>query len=259
MIKYCVPSYHRADGVTTLNYLHKAKMYVSPEDYEEYIKCNPEWEDNIIKVPHGVQGKGKGRVMNWLLDNLWDEDTEAILIIDDDVSTLMAHRKNSKHYQVPEEEFYEICESLCLVAKEWGCGMWSFGLNAANTGYSEFAPFRTLGYLDGGLQGFVENDGLRYDEELTVKEDVDMFLQQIQKYHKALRCDKWYWKKKSFAGTGGSQEFRKDGVEKEQFKQMQKKWGSSIIRPNKPTSKNKNGGIRELGGAIKVKLPIKGI
>lgn len=120
MIKYCVPSYHRADGVTTLNYIQKAKMYVSPEDYDDYVKFNPKWADNIVKVPEGVQGKGKGHVMNWLLDNLWDDDTDAILFIDYDVSTLMMHRKNEKHYQVPEEEFYEICESLCRVAKEWG-------------------------------------------------------------------------------------------------------------------------------------------
>lgn len=259
MIKYCVPSYHRADGVTTLDYIHQAKLYVSPQDYDDYIKCNPKYIESIIKVPDGVQGKGKGRAMNWLLDNLWDDETEAILILDDDISTLMAHKKNESDYKVPEEEFYEICESMCLLAKEWGCGMWSFGLNGANTGYAEFAPFKTLSYLDGGLQGFVRQDELRYDEELTVKEDVDMFLQQIQKYHKALRSDRWYWRKKSFQGKGGSQEFRKDGVEKEQFKQMQKKWGSSIVRPNKPNAKNKNGGIREQGGAIRIRLPIEGI
>ena len=95
-------------------------------------------------------------------------------------------------------------------------------------------------------------------EELTVKEDVDMFLQQLQKYHKALRVDKYYWKKKSFEGVGGSQEFRNEDSEKEQFKLMQKKWGSNIIRPNRPRAK-KNSSIRSYGGAIKLNIPLKGI
>lgn len=38
---------------------------------------------------------------------------------------------------------------------------------------------------------------------------------------------------------------------------MQKKWGSQIIRPNKPTARKKSK-IRSFGGAIKIKLPLKG-
>ena len=259
-IKYVVPSYNRADGVTTLNYISKAKIYVSPEDYEKYCKYNKSWVDRIVKVPEGVQGKGKAHVMNWMLDNLWDENTDAILIIDDDVSTLMAHNilENRKDYEIDEELFYELCEDFTLLAKEWGCGMWSFGLNSDRFSYITYTPFKTHSYLDGGLQAFVKKDNIRYDEKLTVKEDVDMFLQQIQKYHKALRCDKYYWKKKSFEGKGGSQAFRSEKTEKEQFRIMQKKWGSDIIRPNRPKALKK-GTIRSFGGAIKLNIPIGGV
>lgn len=38
---------------------------------------------------------------------------------------------------------------------------------------------------------------------------------------------------------------------------MQEKWGSKIIRPNKPTAK-KNSKIRGVGGAIRVNIPLEG-
>lgn len=259
-ILYVVPSYNRSDGVTTLNYLSKAKMYVSPEDYPKYIRDNPQHKDRIIEVPEGVQGKGKAHVMNWLLDNLWTDDVDGIMIIDDDVDVLMAHNIDGTKYdyEVDEKLFYELCEDYTLLAKEWGCGMWSFGLNSDRFSYIPYSPFKTHSYLDGGLQGFCKKDDIRYDEELTVKEDVDMFLQQLQKYKKALRVDKYYWKKKSFEGKGGSQAFRSEESEKEQFKLMQKKWGSDIIRPNKPTAMKKSS-IRSYGGAIKLNIPLDGI
>lgn len=259
-ILYVVPSYNRADGVSTLNYLSKAKIYVSPQDYDNYCKYNPNWVDRIVKVPDGVQGKGKAHVMNWLLDNLWTDDVDGIMIIDDDVSTLMAHSINGtkEDYKVDEELFYQLCEDFTLLAREWGCGMWSFGLNSDRFSYIPYSPFKTHSYLDGGLQGFCKKDDIRYDERLTVKEDVDMFLQQLKKYHKALRCDKYYWNKKSFEGQGGSQAFRSSKSEKEQFQLMQKKWGSGIIRPNKPKA-IKKGTIRSIGGAIKLNIPLEGI
>lgn len=56
----------------------------------------------------------------------------------------------------------------------------------------------------------------------------------------------------------GSQEFRVGDTEKEQFKIMQRKWGKSIIRPNKPTAE-KSSSIRGLGGAIRLNIPLEGI
>ena len=210
-IEYAVPSYNRASGVLTLDYLSKAKIYVSPQDYPNYIKHNAKHADRIIEVPDGVQGKGKAHAMNYLLDVLWKPEVDAVIFIDDDVSKLMAHVKNGKDIEKSEEDFYENAENNCRIAKEWGCGMWSFNLNSDPMTYDEFKPFRLHAYLDGGCQGIVQDDGLRYDEVLTVKEDVDMFLQQIQKYHKALRVEKYYLKKRSFEGAGGSQAFNRSG------------------------------------------------
>lgn len=256
-IKYVSPSYHRADGITTLDYISRCKMYISKEDYPEYVRLNPQHKDKFVIVPDGVQGNGKGVCMNWLKNNLWDDDTDAIVAVDDDMTCLKAHVIGGKDRVIPEDEFYEIVEKCTILAKDWGVGLWSFNLNSDPMTYDCFKPFRLHAYLDGQFTCWCDRNELQYDTELTVKEDVDFFLQNIAKYHKALRIDKYYPVCKGFTNKGGAFDFRSEEVEKEQFRIMQEKWGSQIIRPNRPTA-TKSTRIRGFGGAIRIKLPLKG-
>lgn len=123
--------------------------------------------------------------------------------------------------------------------------------------YAEFLPFSLHAYIDGGTVGHVRNDGLRYDETLSIKEDVDYLLQSLEKYHKALRLNKYRIYKESFTNSGGCSILRNPQTEKEQFKRMQEKWGSDIIRPNKPRG-NSESRIKKYGGAIKLNIPLGG-
>ena len=257
-IKYVSPSYKRAGSITTPYYIKKCKVYVSPKEYEEYVRLNPEIKDNFVALPEGVQGFGKGKCLNWLLDNLWDDKTDAIICIDDDMSCLKAHVINGKDREIEEEEFYEIIEHYTDLAKQFGVGLWSFNLNSDPMTYDCFKPFRFHSYLDGQVTCWCEDNGIRYDLELSIKEDVDFFLQNIAMYHKALRVDKYYPVCKGFTNEGGCFDLRNAEEEQRQFKLMQEKWGSSIIRPNKPTGK-KASKIRSFGGAIKINLPLKGV
>jgi hypothetical protein len=257
-IKYVSPSYKRAKGCLVLGFLSKIKVYVAPQEYDDYCKYNKEYQDRVVAVPDGVQGNGKSKCMNWMLDNLWDEDTDAIIMIDDDVSGIMKHIKNAKDEKISEEDFYELVENWVRLAKEWGCGMFAISPSSDPLVYDEFAPFRLHGYCDGQVTGWCMKNEIRYDEELTIKEDVDFALKNWQKYHKCLRIEKYYPKSKSFGDNeGGCNVFRSSEEEKRQFKIMQKKWGTDIIRPNRPTAK-KASKIKGLGGAIKLRLPFSG-
>jgi len=255
-IKYVIPSYRRADSISTLDYITRAVCVVSEDEINDYIRHNPKHKDKFIACPREYQGKGKPKVLNWILDNLFD-DCDALIELDDDIHAYMVHRKNEKDIPLAEEDVYEIFENNCRLAVEWGCGMWGLSPLSDPLAYDEFKPFRLHAYIDGGTVGHVVKNELRYDEELSVKEDVDYFLQNLKKYHKALRVEKYYINKDSFTNKGGANAIRNSELEKEQFTKMQKKWGSKIIRPNKPTA-SKNSRIRGLGGAIKLNIPLEG-
>lgn len=257
-IKYCCPSYNRPMGCPILDYLNKVKLYLSKDDYKKYCIVHPKKKKNFVIVPDGVQGRGKDKCQNWILDNVWDENTDALVMIDDDVSCLMAHEINGKDKVVGEQEFYYLIEKYVLLAKEWGVGIFGFNLNSDPMTYDCFKPFRLHAYLNGLLLVIVKNPkDIRYDENAFLKEDVDFLLQHIEKYHKALRIDKYYPKAKGSDNNGGCCDMRTEQKEKDGFAYMQKKWGSQIIRPNKPRAKNKSK-IRSLGGAIKLNIPLKG-
>ena len=256
-IKYCCPSYDRPNACPVLNYISKIKMYVSKEDYERYLKAHPKNKNNLVCVPDGIQGNGKIKCLNWILDNEWEKDTDAIVMVDDDVSCLMSHELNGRDKVIGEEEFYYLIEKYVLLAKEFDISLFGFNLNSDILTYDCFKPFNLHAYLDGQLMVITKNDGIRYDEKAFLKEDVDFMLQHIEKYHKTLRINKYYPKAKGFDNKGGLYDMRTKEKEKEGFRYMQQKWGSQIIRPNRPRAKNKSK-IRSFGGAIRVKLPLKG-
>lgn len=162
------------------------------------------------------------------------------------IRDLKPYKKNAKKHN--KEQVEQIANSI----KEFG-----FNLNSDPLTYDCFKPFRLHAYLDGQLMVITKNDGIRYDEKAFLKEDVDFMLQHIEKYHKTLRIDKYYPKAKGFDNKGGFFDMRTEEKEKAGFRYMQKKWGSQIIRPNRPRAKNKSK-IRSFGGAIKIKLPLKG-
>lgn len=258
-IKYCIPSYHRAKTIKTIEYVEDAKVYVSPEDYGEYVKYNPKYKENIVKCPEGIQGtpdgKGKIKTMNWILDTEMEDDNTCIIFLDDDITCLMRKNRTIKDEPISKEEYHEMTENYCLLAREWGCGIWSYNVNGDPLAYKEYLPFFLHAYLDGTHLAFVRKNDLRFDERFSVKEDVDMVLQQIQRYHKALRINRYYYKVKGFSGVGGVQEFRTIEKEKEQFKLFRKKWGDVVIQ-NKP--RGKKSAMRGYNGAVKIRIPIGG-
>jgi hypothetical protein len=262
-IKYCIPSYHRADsiGEKTLKYVPEALVFVSPDDYDDYVRYNPKYKDNIIKCPEGIQGtpdgKGKCKTMNYILDTEMTDDDTCVLFMDDDITCLMRKVHDGKDEIVSPDEFKELCEGFCLLAREWGCGMWSYNLNCDPLMYREFLPFCLHAYTTGAIQAFVRKDDLRFDTRFSMKEDIDMCLQQMQRYHKVLRVNRYYFRVRAFTGKGGVHEFRSIEREKEQFKMFQKKWGIDIVRPNKPTGM-KASKIKEYNGAVKINVPLSG-
>ena len=87
-------------------------------------------------------------------------------------------------------------------------------------------------YISGSFSGFID-PVLRYDENLPLKEDYDMTIQQCNKYRRVLRLNMFHMIKNDHGNKGGCANYRTLEREKEQYELLLGKWGSKIVRRDK--------------------------
>lgn len=248
-IKYVIPSYKRPSGINTIKYVRKSAVFVSNEEIELYRENNP--EATFIPMPSDKQGHGKGVALNWVLDYAWDKDTDAVVVLDDDIEYLNIWRMDGNHIKVDEQGFYEIIENMVLLAKEFGCGMFGFSPSEDRLRHNPAEPFHLHKIAGGGVLGFVQNDGIRFDERFLVNEDIDIQLQSLKRYHKLLMADRYFPKLNQWTKSGGCQVIRTEGREtdKKYREILANKWGHDVITINKKQRKSVG---------FTLKLPLKG-
>ena len=257
-ISVCCPSYKRPK-VETLDYLPFVRVYVDNKEYDEYVNSNPKSAD-IVSCPNGIQGN-LCRVRNYILDEEFKRGVDVVLIIDDDMRGLYYWENKTKHL-VKSEDFKMFIEKYSILAKDLGVYFWGVNVNQDKQIYREYSPFSTTSYIGGPFQCFLKGGSLRYDERLPLKEDYDMTLQQLNKYRKVLRVNKFFYEVKQSEQKGGCATYRNFKKEEQQLKLLQKKWGSDIVKQDKSNrshnlSKNKNSKRIDYNPIIKA--PIKGI
>lgn len=225
-ISVCVPSYQRAGQIKTLNYLPFAKLYVAPEEESDYRKSNP--KAKIIACPDGVQGN-VSRVRNFILDNEFKKGADVVVIMDDDLKGIYYY-EGLERKEINKEEYLWFIEKYSILAKELGAKFWGVNLNQDKQLYREHTPFSTISPILGPFGVFLKGNECRYDERLRLKEDYDMSLQQLNKYRKILRLNKFFYICKQSEQKGGCAAYRNIEREKEQLALLRKKWGSKIVR-----------------------------
>lgn len=254
-ISVCCPSYKRPK-VKTLNYLPFCRVYVDEGEYEDYVKVNPEGA-NIISVPKGIQGN-LCRIRNYILEQELKEN-DVCLIIDDDLKGIFYFEKK-KRIKVEAEDFMDFLTKYSIQAQEIGAKFWGININQDYQCYREYTPFSTRSYIGGPFQCFLKGNECKYDENLPLKEDYDMTLQQLNKYRVVLRINKFHYECEQSTNAGGCATYRNIEREKEQLKLLQKKWGSHIVsndlsnRSHNLTKKKKQIDYNPI-----IRVPIKGV
>ena len=253
-ISVCCPSYKRPK-VETLDYLPFCRVYVDNKEAEEYIKQNP--GADIVACPDGVQGN-LCRVRNYIIKEEL-KDNDAVLIIDDDLKGIYYHEKLERH-KVESDEFMFFLEKYSVMAKDLGAYFWGVNVNPDPQCYREYTPFSTTSYIGGPFQCFLKGNDCFYDENLPLKEDYDMTLQQLNKHRVVLRVNKFFYDCKQSVQAGGCATYRNIEREKSQLLLLQKKWGSKIVKfdtSDRSHSSTKNKKIIDYNPVIKA--PIKGV
>lgn len=243
------PSYKRPNDVTTQKYLSQCVYVVAESEAKEYEKAG----HKLWVVPDSAQGN-LCRIRNYILNNAEEEN---IIILDDDYQYL-GYWEQQKQYKMKEEQVYEFIEHALLLIEDLDIHFWGLNCIPDKKAYREYSPFSFKSYIGGPFQAF-RNTDLRYDEKLPLKEDYDMSLQMLNKYRRILRFNQFHYKVEQHTNQGGCAAYRTIQKEKDQFKLLQKKWGSNIVRVDdgKANVNRKKKNTYDINPIIKV--PIKGI
>jgi hypothetical protein len=225
-VKVAVPSYHRAGLMRTTKYLPFAQVYVDPAEVQDYRDQNPGIE--IVPCPEGVQGN-LSRVNNYIMQAGWDEGADVVLILDDDIEGLYYWEAKRKK-RVETADFLWFVTKYSLLAQEWGSFMWGVNLSQDKQTYREYTPFSTLCMVAGGFQCFLRGNECWYDEELFLKEDYDIVLQELHRYRKVVRLNRYFLNVHISTLEGGNSTMRNWDHELMLLKRLQAKWGRRLIR-----------------------------
>lgn len=262
-IAICCPSYKRP-YVETLKYLPFCKVYVAPEEYENYLEFNPKHKDNIVKCPKGIQGNAS-RIRNYILDTEFENGADIVCIVDDDLKVIehfeMSEDKTYAYekVKVKTEEFVDFIYRYSMLCYQWGFKMWGVNINSDTMSFRHYTPFSTNSVVLGVFSCFLKGMECRYDEALPLKEDYDLFIQNCNKYRGVLRLNGYHYNCRQSEQKGGCAIYRNMEKEKEQFELLQKKWGSNIVRLDTSNRGRSKKNRKYIDYNPIIKISIKGI
>ncbi len=257
------PSYKRPK-VETLDYLPFCKVWVCETEAEAYRKANPGRESNIVPCKKGIQGN-VSRIRNHILDTEFQNGADVVVIIDDDMRKIGYHesepgnRFGYTQNTLPAEDFLNFVERYSLLCEGFGFKMWGININFDARSYAQQTPFSTLSFIGGPFACFLRGNECRYDEELPLKEDYDMTLQNCNKYRGCLRVNKYHYVVKQAEQAGGCATYRNYAREEQQLHALRKKWGSRIVKIDKSNKGNSKKRKDRIDFNPIIKPPIKGL
>lgn len=258
-IKVCCPSYKRP-VCKTLNYMPFCKIYVDGSEKSEYQELHPDAQ--IIGLQEGIQGN-VGRVRNYILDSEFANGADAVCIVDDDLNGIYRFEVdyNSKFgynsVKLGSGDFEWFLEKYSTICDELGYKLWGVNCNMDKLSYRHYSPFSMTSIILGPFSVHLKND-IRYDERLPLKEDYDLAIQHLNKYRGILRLNGYHYICEQSTNKGGCATYRNMIREREQFKLLQQKWGSDIVKEDK-SNKGHSKKQKAFDYNPIIKVPIKGI
>lgn len=255
------PSYKRPDDVRTLDYLPFCRIWVDCKEYDDYKENNP--DADIVSCPEGVQGN-LCRVRNHILQKEFEAGADVVLIIDDDFTCLRRYDYDNLDgwgyvpHIITEEEFMPFLEKYSIIADGFGAKFWGVNCNSDPMAFRHNTPFSTRSYIGGPFQCFLKGNRCWYDENLPLKEDYDMTLQQLNMERVVLRVNAYHYMCKQSEQKGGCAAYRNRQREEEQLEALRRKWGGAIVKVD-TSNKGKSMKEKRLDYNPIIKVPILGV
>ena len=243
------PSYRRGHQlIETAKYFPFVQAVVSESEADQYRKNG----NAVVVCPDAVQGN-KCRVMNWILDRAEAAGLRGVLMLDDDVQFIARYDKRVDR-KLNDAEFAHFVWNGFQMAEDCGVYLWGVNIMPDKMSYRENTPLGFVKYIGGPFQAVRCGVGLRYDERLSLKDDYDFTLQNLNKHRRTLRFNQYHYGARQNEQTGGDATYRTVDEEKRQNELMIRKWGGRIVQHDMLGASRKN---RQKALAFDLNLVIK--
>lgn len=236
-------SYKRSGKVSSDKVFNNAFIVVPESQLKDYEKYEYSNGCKLLAIPDECDGNIV-RKRNWILNNF----SGNVIIVDDDYK-YFGMNEGLKKLKITADEVDMLIHNGCMCCREIGTVMWGVNMSDDPMWYREYSPFSTQCCVLGPFQAFCDLPrDIRYDERLYLKEDYDMSLQVLQRYHKVFRFIKYHYVVNHLDLEGGVVSYRTLEKEKEHNLRLQKKWGKETVKFDMSVSVNP-----------KIKMPFKGM
>ena len=221
------PSYKRADDVKIRGWFFDITLAVHEFEAEEYKEKQG---GNLMILPDSTRGN-MAKVRQYILDQAGED--EWVVMMDDDVEEFGYFGKaEQKENWMPydRDEFLDFLNMGCNLAEEVGTNLWGVNVSFDPRFYREYTPIALSSPVLGTFCVQKKTKGISYDMRLGLKEDYDIFLQHLHKFHKVLRINRNYYRAAHLTVAGGCGVYRNMDQEKKQAEIFTKKWGTKVIK-----------------------------
>jgi hypothetical protein len=218
-IKLIIPSAGRSDCVSTTKYILNCILCVPESELDEYKKSN---DCKIVTHPDTI--KGLGRKRNWILENF-----KSVVMLDDDLKGMRRlYIKGSNDIVMPSDA-YQIIQETYFAARDSGAKLFGFNHVVNPLMYKSLQPIKLTGYINGCCIGIIENDKLKFHEDIIGVNDFYISLLNAYYFRYIYKDSRFCLIQDSIRkNTGGLAKFRNEDTEKKDYLLLKKYFGEAI-------------------------------
>jgi hypothetical protein len=225
-MRVVIPSKDRVEDCRTALTLFPNALVVVREDQVQQYRAL-----GVELLAHPMNVGGIGPLKNWILDNVPDE---TLFLVDDDVYNVrspIGHPTKSHSIRDPQM-IMEFLGNAELIAR--GLGTPVFGFDQTGGDVRKFRPQDPLGFSGwvGAAMGIIGR-GLRFDDNLRIRADIDFCLQCQRKY-RTIVCDRRFSfiHRPRFTYRGGNAATRSQERNDKELAYLRAKWGECLsVKP----------------------------
>ena len=250
-IHIAIRSRGRAGRVTTCKLFPMGTIWVPESEEKEYRRHHGK---NVQAVPDAKDGN-LGRKSNAILDSSPCKNT---LILDDDITAIHCF-DYGRDKTLSSDECMDLVQHGFDMATQLKVRLWGINQNSDEMAYASFRPFNLLAPILGPFTGHL-SPTLRYDAQVFGKDDYDFWLQNIAKYHRTFRMNKYHYIHDHGTKPGGFVAMRTKDLEQRGIDRMKAKWGEKVFKVGGSPGARRNRKVNKDGNILNsmVRVPIDG-